>query len=189
MGRLADDGRGDGQDGHQAQQGGDFCFFGSISDADQNFIFGNDGDGCLFAPGFYIQQERSGLVIAAQVVDQNVGINDIFHGLSGSFESLVPGATQAILIEDSGRESFLQDAGGCFDDVFVTSGRSALQRTHQPFNGFDLSFQRVNAIQQLGCGHLIPPGKNITLSPIFVKNYAFSGYAFNCFPNMGFVVK
>ena len=143
---------GDRQLWQESQQGLDLPeLSGGEEAAGQELAFGDYGNaGADPATGDVLQQ-RCGGRIAAQVVDEDIGVNEEpGHSQPQALESFRPRVAQLPLVAQTGREPFPQQAGGARDDL-CAAGRRRTQPgdpdRNDPLHQLQALLKRLDVLQ------------------------------------------
>ena len=128
----------------------------------KKLVFGEDGNACFGSFDFDLFKKGCYGFVSAQMVNDDVGVNEIVHLLRNPFEARFPLFASFILVVDSFGcifsdypAGFSYNADCSFDDRFPEDKRS----NGQPFKTFNFILQHFQLFQYLAI-HSFPPFVN-----------------------------
>ncbi len=125
--------------------------------AGQQFAFCDDRNRGSYAPAFYVAQEPARCRLAPQVVDQDIGVNEVLGHLRVlAFEPSLPFASQAALVGEAVRHAPTQQTGGLIHNAAcdtASSARPGLGQSHDPLDRLQLVLQPFNLVCDRGDFH------------------------------------
>jgi len=118
---------------------------------------------------FDVARQKDGVAskgrLAAQMVDQDVGIDQILGQLpSLTRESLFPFLAEPSLIPAAGRQASSQQTGCLGDDAHAAVALGApdgWERSHHPFDRLQLVLQPLDLINDTDRFHRVPPPRSV----------------------------
>ena len=125
----------------------------------EKLVFGEDGNACLGPLDFDFFKKGCYSFVTAQMVNDDVGVNEIVHQLRNPFAARFPISTGFILIVDSFGRISRDYAAGFSYNADCPSGRwSSGGKRHncQPFKVLNFIFQYFQLFQYLTI-HSLPP--------------------------------
>ncbi len=124
--------------------------------AGEQLAFGDHGDACPGASSNDVLHQRGGVGVAAQMIDENVGIDEEpGHLQPKAVEPFGPGAAQPPLIADAGGKPLAQQASGSGHDLGAASGRGSRLRcaeANRPLHHLEAFFQCLNFLEGFNVG-------------------------------------
>ena len=160
--RQPGDMRGHRHAGQQSKQFNNLSFLtGSQAGTSKQLTFRYDRDGRSHAATFHVTQKTIGGRLTAQVIDQDIRIDEIFGQLSSlTCQSRFPLPSESSLI----RRAFWQAASQqprCSGDDAHAAGTSdvpsGLQRSDDPFDRLQLVFESLDLVYHTEAFHQAPP--------------------------------
>lgn len=164
--RQSGDMRGHRHAGQESQQLNNLPFLtGSQEGAGQQLTFRYDRDGRSHASTFHLTQEPIGERITAQVIDQDIRIDEILGQLPNlTGESLFPLPSEPSLIPAAVGQAASQQAGRLRDDAHVVWPSGAPrggERSDHPFDSLQLVFQSFDLVDDTAGLHQLPPAMSL----------------------------
>ena len=124
--------------------------------AGQQLAFGDHGDARPGASSDDILHQHGRGGIAAQMIDEDVGIEEEpGHLQPKAVEPFGPAAAQPLLIADTGGKSLAQQAGGSGHNLPAAGSHGSTPRcgeADRPLHHLQALFQRLNFLENLGAG-------------------------------------
>ena len=147
---LLSDVRGDCDGRQQSQQSQNSSFFAASQGRNrQQLAFGDHGDRSARTSALYVLQEAAGERLPSQMVNQDIGIDQMSRHLRLSLETRFPFASKAALIRPAIRQATSQQAGCFSHDALckrTSKASGSLGELHQPFERLQLVFQAFNVL-------------------------------------------